>query len=242
MGENGEHTLSRFDDDLDGLRELTLTMGRDVLDQTHRASRSLVECDAGAANRVLYREKRINAYDMEAQEKTARLLAVHAPVARDLRLVICLMRAVSDLERVGDAAKHIARITMRNFEHSHTPPDCTMFRDVSDLSERAESQLARALQSIESADVEIAMEVLREDEKVDQLYSGAVRRLSTYLLEDPRNIRWVIDALFAMKAVERVGDHAAAIAANVIYAVKGKDVRYLHRDNLSDEFLDSELL
>lgn len=242
MGENGEHILSRFDDDLDGLRELTLTMGRDVLDQTHRAVGSLVECDAGAANRVLYREKRINAYDMEAQDKTAKLLAVHGPVARDLRLVICLMRAISDLERVGDAAKQIARITIRNFESAHASPDCSMFRDVADLAERAESQLAEALKSIETGDVEIAMTVLREDEKVDQLFSGAVRRLSTFLLEDPRNIRWVIDVLTAIKAVERVGDHATAIAANVIYAVKGKDVRYMLPDNLSEEFLDSELL
>jgi phosphate transport system protein len=242
MSEKSEHILSRFDDDLEGLRGFTLAMGNDVLDQTHRAVHSLVDCDAGAANKVLYREKRINAYDMEAQEKAVKLLAVHGPVARDLRLVICLTRVVSDLERVGDAAKQIARVTIRNFEHSQAMPDCDMFRDVGDLSVRAERQLAQALEAIRHRNVEIALKALRGDEGVDELFSGAVRRLSTYLLEDPRNIRWVIDALFAIKAVERVGDHAAAIAANLIYALKGKDVRYMLPENLSEEFLDSELL
>ncbi len=234
-----EHILSRFDDDLNGLRDLALKMGEVVAVLVEKAGQALVQTDAGLARQILHQAKRVNEFDMEAQEEGVRILATHNPVARDLRLVLCLGRSVVDLEHIASQARKIALITQRHASESQTAsPDLAIFADVTVLAAHAAQMLRNALLALDSGDVQLAVTVVQSDARLDQLFEGALRRLATYLLEDHRNIRWVMDAILALKAMERVGDHAENIAEHLIFAVKGKDVRYVKAEHLSEGFLD----
>ena len=239
MGRHGgEHILTRFDGDLHGLRDLALTMGETAIALVEKAIGALLDADAGAARQVIYQQKRINELDMEGQEEGVRILATHSPVARDLRLVVCLMRCFNELERTANQARRISRIVQREQEEDgHSPSGKAIFSDVAVLAEEGVGMMRLALEAMRVRDVEAAVAVLQADARLDQLFEGAMRRLATFLFEDARNIRSVMDAVFALKAMERVGDHAANIAAQLIYAVKGVDVRYVKADNLSAEYL-----
>ncbi|MEJ2575747.1 MAG: phosphate signaling complex protein PhoU [Gammaproteobacteria bacterium] len=235
----GEHILSRFDDDLDGLRDLTLRMGEAAAALAAKAVDALAGADAGAARQVIHQVKRINELDMEGQEEGVRILATHNPVARDLRLVLCLTRCVSELERVANQAKKVALIAQREVdEPSYAKLDAAIFADVLNLSTVAMDMLAEALRAVRESDVALSVAVVRADERLDQLFEGAMRRLATYLFEDARNIRGVMDAIIALKAMERIGDHAANMAAQLIFAVKGVDVRHIKAETLSEDVLE----
>jgi len=235
----GEHILSRFDDDLDGLRDLGLDMGSVAQGLVDKAVHALTQSDAGAARQVVHQEKRLKELDMEGQEEGLRILATHNPVARDLRLVLCMTRCISELERIGSQAKKVALIAEREVdEPNYARLDAAIFNDVIGLAEVARDMLDKSLRAIRTADVKLAVEVVQADDRLDQLFEGAMRRLATFLFEDARNIRWVMDAIIALKAMERIGDHAANMCTQLIFAVKGKDVRYVKAENLSAEFLD----
>jgi phosphate transport system protein len=235
----GEHILSRFDEDLDGLRDLTLRMGEVTVALVDKAVSALTTSDAGIARQVIHQEKRVNEFDMEGQEEGVRILATHTPVARDLRLVICLTRCIGELERVGNQAKKVAIIAQREVDEPHYGRlDAGLFNDVVDLSQSALAMLRDVLAAIRNNDVKQAISVAKADARLDQMFEGAMRRLATFLLEDARNIRLIVDAISALKAMERIGDHAANMAAQLIFAVKGVDVRYIKAENLTEEFLD----
>lgn len=239
MGEDREHILSRFDDDLNGLRELALRMGELVVSLVEKVAQALLSTDPGLARQILHQTKRVNEFDMEGQEEGVRILATHSPVARDLRLVVCLTRTVLDLEHCADQAKKVAEITLRHAEDHHTPvPGSELFEDVDDLTEQAAGMLRQALQAIDANDIRLAVAVVQADDRLNQMFEGAMRRLATFLLEDHRTIRWVMDAILALKAMERVGDHARNIAEHLIFAVKAKDVRYIKAEHLSEGYLD----
>lgn len=234
----GEHIFKPFDEDLDAFRGLNQAMGNYVHQQLQDAGKSLVEGDVALAQRVLNQENRINQFSMEADEMAVNLLAVHHPLANDLRLILCLAAVASNLEEIGDEAKKIARITIKHFDAPNKFTEKPMFSDVEVLTHNAGRLLNKSMQALEQNDVELAIAVIQGDRRLNSLFSGALRRLATFLLEDPRNIGVELDALLALKSLERAGDHATNIAKSLIFALKGKDVRYIKPEHLSEGYLE----
>jgi len=220
------HILSRFDGDLGDLRRLVLDMGKLVQEQAAMASRAVASCDVVLARKVIGQRRAIRDLDMVALETNARLFAIHQPVARDLRLVLTLSRAVYDLERISGEAVRLADIAESLYDFQPSVRECAIFEDVSRIAQPALCLLERAMQALADENVPLAVEVALDCNELEQLFKGSIRRLATYLMEDPRNIRWVIDATLGVKAMERIGDHACSIARNIIYSVTGKDVRH----------------
>jgi phosphate transport system protein len=226
------HILSRFDGDLGDLRRMVLDMGKLVHAQARAASRAVADCDVTMARKALGQRQPIRDLDMEAMETNARLFAIHQPVARDLRLVLTLSRAIYDLERISGEAVRLADIAESLYEFQPSARECAIFEDVARIAGPALDLLARSMQALEDEDVHAAVKVALDCDELEQLFKGSVRRLATFLMEDPRNIRWVIDATLGVKAMERIGDHACSIARNIIYSVTGKDVRHASIANL----------
>lgn len=238
MAESTRHTLKRFEDELEGFRSLALNMGEIALAQVHKAVAALTRGDVEEAYRVRSREKRIDQFDMEAQERAIELLAVHTPVARDLRFIVAVSRTITDLERVGDEAAKIADLVVDNFENSHRFVDMMMFDAAEQLMAEASGMLADSLDAVEMDDVDLAVAVIQRTARLAGHFDAAMRSLATYIMEDPRNIKVMMDALIALKALERVGAHAANIAENVILYITGKDVRYIKAEHLSEGYLE----
>jgi phosphate transport system protein len=228
------HTLSRFDGDLGNFRRLVLDMGQLVLEQARLASEALSQCDIAKAQNVAGRRRAIRDLDMDALNANARLFAVHQPVARDLRFVLTLSRAIYDLERISGEAVRLADITEGLYERNLSRHECTIFEDVGRMAEPALSLLDRALEALAQEDLRGAVDTALDSESLERVFTGAIRRMATYVMEDPRNIRWVIDATLGLRAMERIGDHACSIARNIIYSVTGKDVRHASVANLED--------
>lgn len=237
MKREGEHILSRFDDELEAFRALALNMGEVAVMQVQKAVAALTAGDVAQAHYVGVREKRMNQFDIEAQEHSIRLLAVHHPVARDLRFIVAIARTITDLERVGDEAKKIARIVIENFENEHRFTDLSLFDTAEDLMAVVGELLERSLDAVETDDIDQAVNVIQRVAKLDRNFDAAMRQLATHILEDARNIKVVMDTVIALKALERVGAHAANIAENVILYVTGKDVRYINAEHLSEGYL-----
>jgi phosphate transport system protein len=220
------HILSRFDGDLGEFRRLVLEMGRLVHDQAVQASEAVSRCDVAKAQGVIGRRRAIRDLDMAALEANAQLFAIHQPVARDLRFVLTLSRAIYDLERISGESVRLADIAENIYEQNLSRHECAIFEDVGRMAEPAIGMLERSLQALEAEDVHAAVDVALDAESLEKIFTGAIRRMATYVMEDPRNIRWVIDATLGLRAMERIGDHACSIARNIIFSVTGKDVRH----------------
>lgn len=222
------HILSRFDGDLGDFRRIVLDMGERVVSQVRLASEALSCCDVVKARKVQHDHRRIRDLDIDALQANARLYAIHQPVASDLRLVLTLSRAVYDLERIGGEAVRLADIAEGLYEFQPTARECAILEDVQRIAVTAVDLLQRALQSLRDEDVSLAVEVALDFKEVDKQFKGALRRLATFIMEDPRNIHWVIEATLGIKTMERVADHASSIARNIIYSITGKDVRHVN--------------
>lgn len=231
MGDN--HISSDFDAELRSLSVRVLEMGRIAASQVEQAIWSLSHFDVEVADEVSQRELRVNQLELEADEDLARLIARRQPAARDLRFVIGVSKIIGNLERIGDEAARIARV-VRRLAQSGTP---TRLRaaagDASYAAALSVQQLRRALQSFELLDADAAVEVLRGDDAVDDEFDGLMRRLVTYMIEDPRTISASIDLVFVAKAIERVGDHAKNISEQVIYVARGSDVRHTRIEDIA---------
>ena len=226
------HILSRFDGDLGYFRSLVLDMGARVQSQVALASDALASCDVSKARKVIHDYRAIRDLDIEAQEANTRLFAIHKPVARDLRFVLTLSRAIYDLERINSEAVRLADIAQGLYENQPSVRDCAIFEDVRRIAVPASRLLERSMVAVAREDLDLAVGVALDGKDLENLFRAAVRRLATYLIEDPRNIGWVIDATLGIKAMERVGDHACSIARNLIFSVTGKDVRHVHTASL----------
>jgi len=226
------HIVRRYDGELASLRLLVLEMGGLVLDQVRRAVASLDREDLSEAREVIARDHAVNAYDLRVDEASIRLLARRQPVAGDLRVIMSIAKAVADLERIGDEAAKIARITLHLFAAGGSVPRRALLRDVRAMAALATRMLADVLRAFDEMDVQAAMAVAAGDAELDREFRAASRRLSTYVMEDSRQLGHTINALTAVKALERIGDHAKNIAEYIVYLVTGQDIR--HADSESD--------
>jgi phosphate transport system protein len=221
-----KHLSTQFDAELSGISNRVLEMGGLVESQVAQAVYALTQLSDETAIAVLRAEERVNAMEMEIDRDLSAIIARRQPTARDLRLLIAVSRTIANLERVGDEAARIARTVQRLIS---TGVSSLLRLPVADLSFEADlaiAQLRKALDAFARLDTQVALDVLRADDQIDQEFNGLLRKLITYMMEDPRMISSSIDLVFVAKAIERVGDHAKNLAEAVIYVVKGTDVRH----------------
>ncbi len=221
---NDKHLSSQFDSELTSVSTRVMEMGGLVESQIRTAVYALAQFSAEAANQVTEMEARVNALEVEIDKELSSIIARRQPTARDLRLLIAFSKTTANLERAGDEAEKIARM-VKSIIHSGAARNmpASELRIAADL---ASGLLRKALDAFARLDVNMAVSILKEDDAIDQEFDGFVRKLITYMMEDPRTISPSLDLLFLAKAIERIGDHAKNIAEFIIYVVKGADVRH----------------
>jgi len=220
-----KHLSTQFDAELSGVSTRVLEMGGLVESQVSRAITALVSIESDLAGQVLHDEERVNRMEVEIDRDLSGIIARRQPTARDLRLLIAISKIIANLERVGDEAARIARVVQR-LAAVGMPGRRLPVGDLQFECDLAVAQLRKSLDAFARLDTRMALEVLKHDDQIDQEFEGMMRKLITYMMEDPRTISSSIDLVFVAKAVERVGDHAKNLAEAVIYIVKGADVRH----------------
>jgi phosphate transport system protein len=230
-----EHTSKQFDAELESVRSRVLHMGGLVEQQIARAMEALISGDMDLMERVIADDHRVNALEVDLDESCSHIIARRQPAAGDLRLLITVIKTITDLERIGDEAEKIAR--MAKLIHSagrlHMPR-----MDLSNVADRALAMLRQSLDAFARLDVSEAMAVVRQDSAVDDQFRAIMRQLITFMMEDPRTITRSLEILFIAKAIERIGDHAKNMAEYVIYMAKGRDVRHVSIDEMEKEILE----
>ncbi len=221
-----KHLSTQFDAELSGISTRVLQMGGLVESQVAQAVFALANFDAQAAEQVIRQEHSVNALEVQIDSDLSSIIARRQPTARDLRLLIAISKTIANLERIGDEAAKIARMVLRLLAAGMSTRMRLPVADLSHESELATLQLRKALDAFARLDTEAALEVLKHDDQIDQEFEGLLRKLITYMMEDPRTISAAIDLVFVAKAIERVGDHAKNLAEVIIYIVKGTDVRH----------------
>jgi phosphate transport system protein len=221
-----KHLSTQFDAELSGISTRVLEMGGVVESQVARAIYSLTNFSSEVASEVLATEEKVNAMEVEIDRDLSSIIARRQPTARDLRLLIAISKTIANLERVGDEAARVARTVQRLINAGVSSRMRLPVKDLAHESDLAVAQLRKALDAFARLDVEKAIEVLHGDDQIDQEFEGLMRKLITFMMEDPRTISSSIDLVFVAKAIERVGDHAKNLAEQIIYIVKGTDVRH----------------
>lgn len=219
-----KHLSSQFDNDLNNLSSRVMEMGGLVESQIRQAIHALSHFSAEVAEDVLHKESRVNALEVEIDRDISSIIGRRQPTARDLRLLMAMSKTTANLERVGDEAHKIARMVKSIIDRG--TPRTLPSTDLRMSADLASGLLRKALDAFARLDVPAAVSILREDDQIDQEFDGFVRKLITYMMEDPRTISASLDLLFIAKAIERIGDHAKNVAEFIIYIVKGEDVRH----------------
>ena len=220
-----KHISSQFDAELGSVSSRVLELGGLVESQIRHAVYSLSQFSIEVADQVIATEAQVNSMEVEIDRDLSSIIARRQPTARDLRLLIAISKMTANLERAGDESEKIARMvkSIINSGNSRSLP-ASELRIAADL---ASGLLRKALDAFARLDVTEAVSILKEDDLIDQEFDGFVRKLVTYMMEDPRTISASLDLLFVAKAIERIGDHAKNIAEFIIYVVKGADVRHI---------------
>ena len=225
-----KHLSSQFDSELNDVSTRVMEMGGLVESQIRQAVYALSQFSIEAADQVSLIENRVNAMEVEIDHELSTIIARRQPTARDLRLLLAFSKATANLERMGDEANRMARM-VRSIIEGGTPRSLPSheLRVAADL---ASGQLRKALDAFARLDTKMAVAILKEDNLIDKEFDGFVRKLITYMMEDPRTISASLDLLFLAKAIARIGDHSKNIAELIIYLVEGKDVRHQALDKI----------
>jgi len=219
-----KHISSRFDAELNSISTRVLEVGGMVERQIQWAVQALIDEDAELARRVQAVERQVNEIELAVDADLSTTIARRQPTAGDLRFLIGISKTLGNLERAGDEAARIARMALSIAESGQARR--LPLQDLRVLSEMAAALLRRALDGLARLDVDDALNIIREDDRIDVEFNGYVRKLITYMMEDARTISPSLDLLFVAKAIERIGDHAKNVAEQIIYIVKGLDVRH----------------
>jgi phosphate transport system protein len=225
-----KHLSTQFDSELNSVSSRVMELGGLVESQLRLAIFALSQFSAETANQVIQTELSVNAMEVEIDRELSSIIARRQPTARDLRLLMAISKTTANLERVGDEAQKIARMVKSIIESgsSRSLPSS----DLRVAAELASGLLRKALDAFARLDTKVAVSILKEDDQIDQEFDGFVRKLITYMMEDPRTISSSLDLLFVAKAIERIGDHAKNIAEFIIYVVKGADVRHTSMEQI----------
>jgi phosphate transport system protein len=222
-----EHTSKQFDAELEDVRTRVLQMGGLVEEQIRRAVDALGSGDMQEIELVQANDHRVNAMEVDLDEACSHIIARRQPAASDLRLIIAVIKTITDLERIGDEAEKIARMAklIHEAERMHLPR-----LEIKHVANLALGMLRKALDAFARLDVTAAQQVVAQDEAVDSEFRSILRQLITFMMEDPRTISRCLEILFVAKALERIGDHSKNMAEYVVYMVEGRDVRHMRAD------------
>lgn len=234
---HSEHTFKQYDAELEALRGKVLEMGGLVEQQIVQALEALVKLDSNLAKEVMVNDQLVNALEVQIDEGCSQIIARRQPAAGDLRMVMMMVKTITDLERIGDEATKIARTAQKIFDEDRMYKP--RFNEIKSMVALVREMLRTALDGFARLDVSKTVEVARQDELVDEHFRSAMRQLITFMLEDPRTISMSLEVLFVAKAIERIGDHAKNIAEYVVYMVKGKDVRHISVQEMERETFES---
>ena len=227
------HTFKQFDADMEAVRARVLEMGGLVEEQVNNAIEALISGDAKLAEQVIEQDHRVNDLDVAADEACTQIIALRQPAAGDLRMILTIIKTITDLERIGDEAAKIARYAIKVYDgHRIVAPRHNEIKYMAGLTTK---MLREYLDAFARLDASGAGAVARQDIEVDEEFQLITRHLITYMMEDPRTISTFIDLLFVVKAIERIGDHAKNISEYVVFMVKGKDVRHVSIEELERE-------
>jgi phosphate transport system protein len=218
-----DHISRRFNQDIEELRSQVLTMGGLVESQLAKAIAALVSGDSELGLQVANDDYKVNDLEVSIDEECSRVLATRAPAAGDLRLIVAIIKTITDLERIGDEAEKIGFLASR-LAGMDRPSDS--YRELKTLGNHVLHMLRDAMNAFARLDVEESFEVVREDEQVDEEYEAIQRQCITFMMEDPRSIKRVMNVTWAARSLERIGDHSKNICEYVIYMVQGRDVRH----------------
>ena len=219
-----EHIYKLYDAELEAVRAKVLQMGGLVEQQIVNALEALVSVNPKLAEEVMEVDHRVNALEVQVDEDCSHIIARRQPAAGDLRMIMMVVKTITDLERIGDEATKIARVAQKIYESDRMYKP--RFNEITSMVALVREMLRTSLDAFARLDVTKTVEVARQDEQVDEQFRAAMRQLITFMLEDPRTISMSLEVLFVAKAIERIGDHAKNIAEYVVYMVKGKDVRH----------------
>jgi phosphate transport system protein len=230
---SSEHIYKQYDAELEAVRAKVLEMGSLVEQQIVDAIQSLVTSNNKLATSVIEKDHMVNTLEVQVDEDCSHIIVRRQPTASDLRMVLMMIKTITDLERIGDEAAKIARFSQKSIETDRmwTP----RFAEISSMSNLAREMLHMALDAFARSDATKVLEIAQMDQELDEHYQMTIRHLITFMLEDPRTISMSLEVLFIAKAIERIGDHAKNISEYVVYMVKGKDVRHISIDEMEQE-------
>ncbi|MBE8166999.1 MAG: phosphate signaling complex protein PhoU [Shewanella sp.] len=226
-----KHISGQFNAELEDIRNRVLAMGGLVERQLEQSIDALSSLDTDLAKKVIEGDHRVNGMEVSIDEECARIIAKRQPTASDLRLIITTTKTITDLERIGDACVRIAKAALEKRTNNQQP----LLVSIESMGRHATRTLHATLDALARMDADAALELHKEDAKLDKEYEGIIRQLMTYMMEDPRSIPGVLDVLWAARAIERVGDRCKNICEYIIYYVKGKDVRHTSYEDMEKD-------
>jgi phosphate transport system protein len=220
------HTVERYDGELNTLHLKVTEMGALVLTQVNRVIQALQQKNTAMAHDVLETEHEIDHLELAVDDQVVAMIAKRGPVARDLRVIMSISKATTDLERIGDEAARMANLVLGLYDKESSQPSGNLMRDVNTIGRIARDMLKEALESFDTLDAERARALVCTENELDMEFQSSLRRLATFMLEDARNVGHTIHIVLMIKALERIGDHARNIAEYIVYMVLGEDIRH----------------
>ena len=218
-----DHISKRFNKDIEDVRNNVLAMGGLVEAQLGSAIEAMVKGDSELGLKVAHDDYKVNDFEVTIDEECSRILATRAPTAGDLRLIVAVIKTITDLERIGDEAEKIGFLASK-LASMDRPADS--YRELKNMGNHVLHMVRDAMNAFARLDVSESLAVVREDERVDEEYDAIARQCITFMMEDPRSIKRVMNVTWAARSLERIGDHAKNICEYVVYMVQGRDVRH----------------
>jgi phosphate transport system protein len=221
------HISQRFNAELEDIRNRVLAMGGLVEQQIADAVTALVKGDLMLAEKVITNDMKVNSMEVAIDEECVQIIARRQPTASDLRLIIAVIKTITDLERMGDQAERVARTAIHLSEQAGGSSRTSFYDEIRIMGNHVSAMVHETLDAFARLDVEAALRVPRDDLAADRQYESIMRQQLTFIMEDPRSISHALDVMWAARALERIGDHSRNICEYIIYLVKGKDVRHI---------------
>ena len=226
----GHHISGQYNKELEDIRNNVLTMGDLVEEQIELAIKAFTTSDQELAEQVIKQDNQIDAMEITLDRECMQIMALRQPTAFDLRLMMAVLKIINELERVGDLAEHIAKmaISISDIESYKNDP----YYELKHMAELVKTMLHDALDAFARMTIEQVPAITGKDDNVDREYASIIRQQITYMMEDPRNITRTLNVLWAVRSLERIGDHACNICEHLVYMIKGEDVRHLSHAEL----------
>jgi len=232
-----QHISRRYNEELENLRNKVMTMGGLVEQQCENALEALIKGDSNLAESVATSDYRVNGLEVEIDAECTEILARRQPAASDLRMILTVIKTITDLERIGDEAEKVGRFALK-LANSQEPQ--SYYSDLHHLGEHVIEMLHGALDAFARMDVEAAVRVAGRDPEIDQEFESLTRMLITHMMEDPREVKNVLRLNWCARSLERVGDHSTNICEYVIYLVKGHDVRHISLEQIQEQYIQKK--